>query len=140
MLQSAHVAQAELLIIVADNPEVNLKIAQLAKRHFPHLRVIARARNRQHAFRLMDLGAVAVHETLHSSVEIGKLVFIGLGIPQEQAERSAGTFLEHDEHILAEQYLVHDNEAALVASTEEAYRQLEALFDADRKGRGNPQT
>lgn len=139
VLQSAHVAQAELLIIVADNPEVNLKIAQLAKRHFPHLRVIARARNRQHAFRLMDLGAVAVRETLHSSVEIGKLAFIGLGIPQEQAERSAGTFLEHDEHILAEQYLVHDNEAALVASTEEAYRQLEALFDADRKGRGDPQ-
>src|SRR5574343_143528 len=43
VLQSAHVAQAELLIIAADNPEVNLKIARLARRHFPHLRVIARA-------------------------------------------------------------------------------------------------
>lgn len=139
VLQSAHVAQAELLIIAADNPEVNLKIARLAKRHFPHLRVIARARNRQHAFRLMDLNVAAIRETLYSSVEIGKMAFIGLGMPQDEAERSAKLFLEHDEHILAEQYLVHDNEAALVASTEEAYRELEALFDADRKNRGGAQ-
>src|SRR5574343_665087 len=139
VLQSAHVAQAELLIIAADNPEVNLKIARLARRHFPHLRVIARARNRQHAFRLMDLNVAAIRETLYSSVEIGKMAFIGLGMPQDEAERSAKLFLEHDEHILAEQSLVHDNEAALVASTEEAYRELEALFDADRKNRGGAQ-
>jgi len=139
VLRSAHVAQAELLIIAADNPEVNLKIARLARRHFPHLRVIARARNRQHAFRLMDLNVAAIRETLYSSVEIGKMAFIGLGMPQDEAERSAKLFLEHDEHILAEQYLVHDNEAALVASTEEAYRALEALFAADRKNRGSAQ-
>ncbi len=139
VLQSAHVTQAELLIIAADNPEVNLKIARLARRHFPHLRVIARARNRQHAFRLMDLNVAAIRETLYSSVEIGKMAFIGLGMPQDEAERSAKLFLEHDEHILAEQYLVHDNEAALVASTEEAYRELEALFDADRKNRDDAQ-
>ncbi|MCC6757296.1 MAG: glutathione-regulated potassium-efflux system protein KefB, partial [Arenimonas sp.] len=88
---------------------------------------------------LMDLNVAAIRETLYSSVEIGKMAFIGLGMPQDEAERSAKLFLEHDEHILAEQYLVHDNEAALVASTEEAYRELEALFDADRKNRGGAQ-
>jgi glutathione-regulated potassium-efflux system protein KefB len=135
VLQSAHIASAEMLIITADDPETNLKIASLAKRHYPHLRIIARARNRQHAFRLMDTGVAAIRETLHSSVEIGKMAFIGLGIRQERAEEYARLFLEHDEHIMAEQYLGHDDEAALIASAEEAYRELEALFDADRKDR-----
>jgi glutathione-regulated potassium-efflux system protein KefB len=135
VLQSAHIASAEMLIITADDPETNLKIARLAKRHYPKLRIIARARNRQHAFRLMDMGVAAIRETLHSSVEIGKMAFIGLGIRHERAEEYARLFLEHDEHILAEQYLVHDNEAALIASAEEAYRELEALFDADRLDR-----
>ncbi|MFN5703975.1 MAG: hypothetical protein ACK46K_09255 [Gammaproteobacteria bacterium] len=83
----------------------------------------------------MDMGVAAIRETLHSSVEIGKMAFIGLGIRHERAEEYARLFLEHDEHILAEQYLVHDNEAALLASAEEAYRELEALFDADRLDR-----
>lgn len=133
VLQSAHTGKAELLIIAADDPETNLRIARIARRHFPQLRIIARARNRQHAFRLMDLGVAAIRETLLSSIEIGKLAFISLGIKHSTAEQYARVFAEHDEQILAEQYLVHDNDAALVASAEEAFRQLEALFDADRE-------
>jgi hypothetical protein len=138
VLQSAHIAQAELLVIAADNPETNLKIARLAKRHFPHLRVIARARNRQHAFRLMDLGVPAIRETLYSSVELGKMAFIGLGFRQERAEEFARLFMTHDDGILAEQYLVHDDEAALMASATQAYKDLEALFDADRQDADSP--
>ncbi len=133
VLQSAHIAQAELLVIASDDPENNLKIARLAKRHFPHLRVIARARNRQHAFRLMDLGVPAIRETLFSSIELGKMAFVGLGFNQARAEEFARLFMAHDESILAEQYLVHDNEAALVASATQAYTDLEALFDADQQ-------
>jgi glutathione-regulated potassium-efflux system protein KefB len=137
VLQSAHIAQAELLVIAADEAETSLRIARIAKRHYPNLRIIARARNRQHAFRLMDMDVAAIRETLHSSVEMGKMAFLSLGVRQEQADDYARLFLEHDEHIMAEQYLVHDNDAALIASAEEAYRQLEALFDADRKAPGD---
>ena len=133
VLQSAHLDKAELLVIAADDPETGLRIARLAKRHFPQLHVIARARNRQHAFRLMDLGVAAIRETLLSSIEIGKLAFVSLGIRHDTAEHYARLFIAHDERILAEQYLVHDNDAALVASAEEAYRELEALFDADQE-------
>jgi glutathione-regulated potassium-efflux system protein KefB len=131
VLQSAHIAHAELLIIAADNPETNMKIARLAKKHYPNLRIIARARNRQHAFKLMDLGVPTVREALYSSIEIGKMAFMSLGIKQSQADEYARRFMEHDERILAEQYLVHDNDEALVTSAEEAFRQLEAIFDAD---------
>jgi glutathione-regulated potassium-efflux system protein KefB len=138
VLQSAHIAQAELLVIASDDPETSLKIARLAKRHFPHLRIVARARNRQHAFRLMDLGVAAIRETLYSSIEMGKMSLIGLGFKQQQAEEFARLFIAHDESILAEQYLVHDNEAALIASATQAYKDLEALFDADRQKTDSP--
>lgn len=138
VLQSAHIAQAELLVIASDDPETSLKIARLAKRHFPHLRIVARARNRQHAFRLMDIGVAAIRETLYSSIEMGKMSFIGLGFKQQQAEEFARLFIAHDESILAEQYLVHDNEAALIASATQAYKDLEAIFDADRQKTGSP--
>ena len=39
---------------------------------------------------------------------------------------------------LAEQYLVHDDEAALMASATQAYKDLEALFDADRQDTDSP--
>lgn len=131
VLQSAHIAHAELLIIAADDPETNLKIARLAKKNYPNLRIIARARNRQHAFKLMDLGVPAIRESLYSSIEIGKMAFLSLGIKQNQADDYAKRFMDHDERILAEQYLVHDNEDALISTAEEAYRQLETIFDAD---------
>jgi glutathione-regulated potassium-efflux system protein KefB len=43
---------------------------------FPHLKIVARARNRQHAFRLMDLNVDdVVRETLHSSLEMARLLW-----------------------------------------------------------------
>ena len=61
------------------------------------------------------------------------MAFVGLGFNQARAEEFARLFMAHDESILAEQYLVHDNEAALVASATQAYTDLEALFDADQQ-------
>ncbi len=66
------------------------------------------------------------------------MAFIGLGFKQERAEEFARLFMAHDDGILAEQYLVHDNEAALMASATQAYKDLEALFDADRQDTDSP--
>ena len=41
-------------------------------------------------------------------------------------------FREHDEALLRSQYLVHDDEQALLQSAQDARRELEQLFGADR--------
>ena len=48
-------------------------------------------------------------------------------VGQVQPER----FRQHDEQLLRQQHLVYDDEAALVASAQEAQRELETLFEAD---------
>jgi glutathione-regulated potassium-efflux system protein KefB len=131
LLRAANAAHAEVFVITTDDPDANIRTARVVKRLFPHLKVYARARNRQHAFKLMDMDVQVTRETFHSSLVMGRRVMEALGMPPEEAARKAERFREHDERLLREQHLVYDDEAALVASSREAQRELESLFEAD---------
>lgn len=132
LLRAAGAQRAEVFVLTTDDPDATLRTARVIRRHFPQLRIFARARNRQHAFKLMDLQTDVVRETLHSSLELGQRVMQALGVPEDVARARRERFREHDEALLRAQYLVYDDEAALVASTREALRDLEKLFEADR--------
>jgi len=102
------------------------------RRLYPHLKIVARARNRQHAFRLMDLNVEdVVRETLHSSLEMARLVLEDLGIEPALAAERVDKFRAHDTELLKSQYLVYDDEAALLQGAREAFADLERLFEAD---------
>lgn len=132
ILRAAHAERAEVFVVATDDPEASLRTARLVKRMYPHLKVLARARNRQHAFRLMDMGLDGiVRETYAGSLELGQQVLEALGIPPEQAADRTRRFRVHDEALLARQYLLYDDEAALVASSRDALKELESLFEAD---------
>jgi monovalent cation:proton antiporter-2 (CPA2) family protein len=132
LLRAAHVEQAEAFVLATDDPEASVRTARLLRRNYPNLKVFARARNRQHAFKLMDLGVHAVvRETLHSSLEMAQAVMESLGVPPELAAERRARFQAHDERMLREQYLIYDDEAALIANSEQARRDLEQLFEAD---------
>ena len=47
LLESAGAGSARVLIVAIDNSEKTLEIVELARRHFPHLRIVARARERR---------------------------------------------------------------------------------------------
>jgi glutathione-regulated potassium-efflux system protein KefB len=132
LLRAAHVERAEAFVLTTDDPETSVRTARLLRRLYPNLKVFARARNRQHAFKLMDLGVHAVvRETFHSSLEMGQQVMEALGLPPEAAAERTERFRKHDELMLRDQHLVYDDEAALIASSEQARRDLEKLFEAD---------
>jgi len=132
LLRAAHVERAEAFVLTSDDPEASVRTARVLRRQYPNLKVFARARNRQHAFKLMDLGVqVIVRETFHSSLEMGQQVMEALGVPPEVAAERRARFQSHDERMLREQHLVYDDEAALIASSEQARRELETLFEAD---------
>lgn len=136
LLRAAHADRAEVFVLTTDDPEANLRTARMVKKLFPHLKVFARARNRQHAFKLMDLDAKVTRETFHSSLVLGRKVMEALGVPEEDAARNTERFRLHDEALLRRQHLVYDDEAALVASQREALAELETLFEADVEEEG----
>ena len=131
LLRAARADLAEVFVLTTDDPDANIRTARLVKRMYPHLKVYARARNRQHAFKLMDMDVQVTRETFHSSLVLGRRVMEALGVPAEEAARNTERFREHDEALLRQQHLVYDDEAALVASAREAQRELETLFEAD---------
>jgi glutathione-regulated potassium-efflux system protein KefB len=132
LLRAAQADKAEIFVIATENPEENLRTARILKRHFPHLKVFARARNRQHVFRLMDLNVdEIVRDTFFSSLEIARYVLIALGYDEATAKEHLRRFREHDERVLANQYPVYDDEAALLQTAEEARADLQRLFEVD---------
>jgi glutathione-regulated potassium-efflux system protein KefB len=138
LLRAAHADKAEVFVIATEDPDATLRTARLLKRHFPHLVVFARARNRQHVFRLMDLGlGHVVRDTFFSSLEIARGVFERLGYAPAAADEYVRRFREHDERVLASQYPVYDDEAALLQSAREARVDLEQLFQADLGDEGH---
>ena len=135
LLRAAGVDRAEVFVLATDDPEANLRTARVVKRMYPHLKIVARARNRQHAFRLMDMNIDdVVRETLYSSIEMSRLVLEDLGMDPAIAAARVEKFREHDAELLKAQYLVYDDEAALMQSAQEALVDLERLFEADRAG------
>jgi glutathione-regulated potassium-efflux system protein KefB len=133
LLRAARADKAEIFVLTTDDPDANIRTARIVKRHFPHLKIYARARNRQHAFKLMDMDVEIVRETFHSSLVLGQRVMEALGIPPEVAHERRERFRLHDEALLREQHLVYDDEAALIASSKEALLELGTLFEADRE-------
>jgi glutathione-regulated potassium-efflux system protein KefB len=139
ILHAAKVEQAEYLIVATDDPQTCLAISELVRRLYPHIKIIARARNRQHVHRLLDAGALPIRETFHSSLEMSRQTLIGLGLNEEQANLRIKRFQRHDEDVLEAQHRVYNDKAAVLQTAREARAELETLFDADSSETSNPQ-
>ena len=76
-------------MLAIDDVEASLRTAETVRRNFPHLKIYARARNRQHAYGLMEIGAEVIQrETLLSSLDVGRQVLEGLGFSAGEAART----------------------------------------------------
>jgi glutathione-regulated potassium-efflux system protein KefB len=132
ILRAAKVDQAEFFIIATDDPDTNIKTAELVRKLYPQMKILARARNRQHVHRLMEVDAQAVRETFYSSLEMSRRTLVGLGLSQAQADARISRFKRHDEQLLNAQHLVYDDAAKVMQSAVEARTELAKLFEADR--------
>ncbi|EJM69440.1 monovalent cation:proton antiporter-2 (CPA2) family protein [Pseudomonas sp. GM55] len=132
ILSAAKVGEAEFFVIATDDPDTNIKTAELVHKLYPHMKIIARARNRQHVHRLMDVGAHAVRETFYSSLEMSRKTLIGLGLTQAQADARIKRFKQHDEEVLEAQHAVYDDAAKVMQTAKEARVELAKLFESDQ--------
>jgi glutathione-regulated potassium-efflux system ancillary protein KefC/glutathione-regulated potassium-efflux system protein KefB len=132
MLRAAHAENAEVFVLAIDDVEASVRTAELIRKHFPHLKIFARARNRQHAFRLMDLDVrYTIRETLGSSLEMSGKVLEMLGLSKSNALETVRRFRVHDEATMAKQLAVKDDESKFLQTTRESAEQLRHLFESD---------
>src|SRR5262245_56980051 len=133
LLRAAKADTAKLFVLAIDDVETSILTAETVRRHFPQLAIYARARNRFHAYRLMDLGCELIErETYRSSLHLSEQVLRALGMSEWDAQLTVARFTAHDERTLARQHAVYHDEQQLRQSALEAARELEGLFEQDR--------
>jgi len=133
VLRAAGAEQAKLLVVTLDDPPGVLRTIEVAKRNFPNLAILARARNRWYAHLLMDRDVDGlVRETFHSSLQLAKQALTVLGIDDAAAERAVMLFRDHDEKNLEETHAIYRDEKQLIQNQQQAADELAGLFEADR--------
>jgi monovalent cation:proton antiporter-2 (CPA2) family protein len=132
LLRAAGAETAKVFVLAIDDVEASIRTAELVRAQFPKLKIFARARNRQHAFSLMDLGVTnIIRETYVSSLEMATSVLQVLGENPVSAKAIVKKFRQHDESTLLAQYAVKEDETKFLATSREAAQQLEKLFETD---------
>ncbi len=134
LLRAAHAARAKILVISISRLDTSLAIAESVRKHFPKLRIFAVANDRNHALRLMDLGVNdVIRRDYFSSLEMSRRLLVALGESADGAQGAIATFRVHDEATLLKQQAVFRDEKQLIQSAQDAARELETLFETDRK-------
>jgi glutathione-regulated potassium-efflux system ancillary protein KefC/glutathione-regulated potassium-efflux system protein KefB len=132
LLRAAGADKAKVLIIAINDAERAVEIAQVARESFPHLKVLARAFDRRHAYNLLDAGAhIVERETFEGGLAMGSEALQALGWRAYPAERAARLFRRHDEKVFDQlRPLWGDEEKFTVASRESSPR-MDDLLRAD---------
>ena len=132
LLRAAGAETARVLIVCFTNPEKSVKLIETVKKHFPQIRVLARAYDRSHTYQLMDAGADGViRETFGSALFTGEQALKLLGYGNERATRVMRLFREHDEAGLRKMYSLWGDEHAYGLRIREELDQLEKVLQDD---------
>ena len=88
MLRKFGLEQAAALVVTMDSPHTAEIVVATARRLWPDLVIYARARDREHAARLIAQGAShVIPETVEASLQLGEMVLMGVGVPDQAARR-----------------------------------------------------
>ena len=132
ILRAAGADKAVAFVLAIDNVESSLRVAEMVRNHFPDLPIYARARDRTHVHRLMDLGVTIIErETFLAALELTKDLLRGLGLKEPEVRRLTETFKRLDEKRLYEDYQYYTDTEKVRANAQSQAKELEELFARD---------
>jgi monovalent cation:proton antiporter-2 (CPA2) family protein len=133
ILHSAGAESAEYIIVAVDDPEASLDVVRHVQEHFPHLKIFARARNRNHYYELMELGVLFIkREMFDSSLNFVRDLFMAMGHSKEKVDLMVERFQKHDELMLLEQFKVRNDDKMYVSLVHQSTLMLEKVLSEDQ--------
>lgn len=135
LLEAAGAAKAKVLVVAVDEPAASLALVDLAKQHFPQLKIVARARDLTHAVELMNREIPVIErETFHSALKLGEETLRALGQPAYAAHRTARIFRRHNEALLRQIHAHWDEDIdKRVSLQQQARARLQQNLEADER-------
>jgi voltage-gated potassium channel Kch len=132
LLEAAGAKEAKVFVLAIDDREKALELAASVRKHFPHLRLLARAFDRVHAYELMDAGVHAVYrEVFGSSVDLARDALTALGRHPFEAQRAALLFKSHDERLVRESARHRHDEGKLIDISRSSQAEISKVLARD---------
>ncbi|EAQ1276043.1 glutathione-regulated potassium-efflux system protein [Salmonella enterica] len=134
LLESAGAAKAEVLINAIDDPQTNLQLSELVKSHFPHLQIIARARDVDHYIRLRQAGvAMPERETFEGALKSGRQALEALGLGRYEARERADLFRHFNTRMVEEMAKGENDPLSRAAAYKRTSAMLSEIITEDRE-------
>jgi glutathione-regulated potassium-efflux system ancillary protein KefC len=133
LLHAAGCERAKLFILAIDDKDQATVIAETVQKHFPKLRILARARDRMHYFELRRMGIEgAFRELFGSSYDMGVDALRRLGFRAHTAHRLAERWRRHEQRELDElEKLWGQGESVYFAAARRMREEAERLLVVD---------
>jgi voltage-gated potassium channel Kch len=132
LLRAAGAEQARILVLALDSHEKRMELVGTAKKHFPHLTILARASNRREAYDFLEAGIEHVYrEKMDSGLRSGVDALRLLGRRAYQALRAAHKFRRHDEKAVRELAEMRHDKKLYIHAARQRIGDLERLLLSD---------
>ncbi|MCG9603294.1 monovalent cation:proton antiporter-2 (CPA2) family protein [Vibrio sp. Isolate31] len=93
LLHTAGIEEAAMLVVAIDNQDSSVELVKYVKHIYPNVKILARAFDRGHSYRLREAGADFVEsETYHSALEMGAEALRSLGHHPFFVEQQKSTY------------------------------------------------
>ncbi|MGF1754707.1 NAD-binding protein, partial [Vibrio makurazakiensis] len=93
LLHTAGIEEAALFVVAIDNQDSSVELVRYVKHTYPNVKILARAFDRGHGFRLKSAGADFIEsETYHSALEVGAEALRALGHHPFFVEKQKSTY------------------------------------------------
>ncbi|MFT4807023.1 MAG: monovalent cation:proton antiporter-2 (CPA2) family protein [Paraglaciecola sp.] len=134
LLVAAGIEHAKVILVAVDDEDDALKIAELVRKHFPDVKVIARARNRYTAVKLYNLGIKTnVREVFAGGLEAANMLLQAYGLSETEANGLIDIFAAHDKSLLETTMMQNMDFDQLVAVSKKGRQELQNLFEEDKQ-------
>lgn len=133
LLKMSGIENARVLLIAIDSIEQVNALVHLVKIEFPHIKIVARARNRMHAAELAKAGIEHyVREVFDGGLNACSKVLEQYGYSQGQAEHMTDVFAKHDDKMLNEFIQKDMAFESIVSVVTKGREELEQIFIDDK--------
>jgi CPA2 family monovalent cation:H+ antiporter-2 len=103
LLRKFHIDRAAALVVTMDSAMAAERVVSGARRDWPGITIYARARDQDHATRLIALGANhVIPETIEASLKLSEMVLVGAGLPHRAASSAVDARRQAEQAVVDE--------------------------------------
>jgi monovalent cation:proton antiporter-2 (CPA2) family protein len=134
VIEQAGIKHAKLVILSMAEYDEALKVADYIKKNYPHVKILARAKDIYHAFEFFKRNVnIVQQEVFDSAAELGQKALVNLGFSTYEAYRAIRTFKHHEKQVLLDLYeLWKEDETRFIQETRRFSEQLTEILQAEK--------